>query len=77
MYTIGEQMASDCHTLTFLFQQDYLSFDTAAARREGSPYYIYSEYKYYICEIMCIPILLFIYFFLCAHKPDLYTIMLI
>lgn len=41
MYTIGEQMASDCHTLTFLFQQDYLSFDAAAARREGSPYYIY------------------------------------
>lgn len=69
MYTIGEQMASDCHTLTFLFQQDYLSFDTAAARREGSPYYIYT----YICEIMCIPILLFIYFFF-AHTNQIFIL---
>jgi len=36
MYTIGEQMARDCHTLTFLFQQDYLSFDTTVALQEGS-----------------------------------------
>jgi len=64
MYTIGEQMASDCHTLTFLFQQDYLSFDTTAAWRE-----VQLRYRFILWNNVYTHIVVFFFF---AHTNQIF-----